>query len=98
MGTVISHARRKPKKETEHAAHSMTVSLSIFPAIVLYMLNRMFANKGRQGFFGELRPIVCLATPFNVSFSHGQDDNDLGSGSPASIWVWRIVAKYDFMD
>ena len=85
MSTVISPARRNPKKEIEHAAYSMTVFLSTFPAIVLNMPKRVSANRGRWGFFGEVCPILCLPTPFNMSFSRGQNDNDLGSSSSASI-------------
>ena len=76
---MISPTWRKPKKEIEHAAYNMTVSLSTLPAIVLYMPKRVSTNIRWRGFFGGLHPIVCLAPYiFNMSFSCGQDDSDLG--------------------
>ena len=56
------------------------------------------ANMGRWGFFRGLHLILCLGTPFNMSFKCGQENSDLGSDSPASTWVWWIITEYDFMD
>ena len=95
IGTVIFPVRRNPKKEIKNAAHSTTVFLSTIPAIVLYITKRVFANMRRWGFFGEPCPILCLATPFNMSLNHGQDDSDFCSGAKPTVALKNIIQDGD---
>ena len=95
IGTVIFPVRRNQKKEIKNAAHSMTVFFSTIPAIVLYITKRVSTNMRRWGFFGEPRPILCLATLFNMSFNHGQDDSDFSSGTKPTVTLNSTIQDSD---
>ena len=98
VGSVISPALKKPKKQTVAAAQSIKMSLSLWYGVQCSLILRNMAGVIGRWTFTLSGLFECsLCTPACTRRRRGIDENSRGSGRPIVICMCLIADRYTLM-